>query len=186
MRILIVKDDVVLANQLCLEIRVYGDTVLGPFADARDALRHVPTADAAILDMRLVGGPPFQIADAMIRRDRPYLFLTGLVRRPLPARFRDDPVLCRPGQAGALVRDLHDRHRGPTHAGPCMTRLVTELLACARLRVPDPAAAERLAEAVMVKAIAKVDRTGPVDDMRLTLTRLLEREHRLHLGEHLN
>lgn len=79
MRILVVEDKFLIAEQLTRDIGSLRDTVMGPFADIAEAMCTLSSheADAAILDVRLGGQTSFCIADQLKQQDVPFIFLTG-------------------------------------------------------------------------------------------------------------
>lgn len=52
--------------------------------------------DAAILDINLAGKQVFPVADALHRRDIPFLFTSGYGEDGLPDRYRSWPMLQKP------------------------------------------------------------------------------------------
>ncbi|CAM3289174.1 response regulator [Paracoccus nototheniae] len=185
MRILVVEDEYLIAQQIAQDISNLGDTVIGPFACAADAIGHVPDADAAILDVRLGDYTSFSIADALHTQERPFVFLTGYTSAEIPLRFQMQPIHSKPGLTRSILVDLHDRHLRSDHAGGARDILV-DMLAYARLRIKDRSAAERLVEAVMLDAIIAVENDVVVSDLRGLLIDLLDREIRSNLLRYLN
>lgn len=185
MHILVVEDDYFAARAISDEIRALGDTVLGPVATARDAAACAADADAAILDVHLGSGTSFCVADAMRSQDRPFVFLTGRDMQTMPIRFRTDAVRAKPSTTRSLLVDLYRiRMCAGTQAGPYGA--MVDMLAYARLRLEDHAAAERLVEAVMLKAIHVVEGDTVVPDLRALLIALLDAEIGQHWARHLN
>jgi CheY-like chemotaxis protein len=59
--------------------------------------------DAALLDCNLHGNPVDRIAAALVRRQVPFLFVTGYGRESLPQAFRNTAVLSKPFAQQQLV-----------------------------------------------------------------------------------
>lgn len=175
MRILVVEDEYLIARQIAQGISALGDTVLGPFACVSEAIGSVPDADAAILDVRLGEQTSFVLADMLRTQQVPFVFLTAYTSADIPVRFQTQPVHNKPGLTRSILTDLHHRHLRSGHRDDARDILV-DMLAYARLRIRDSAAAERLVETVMQKAIETVDSDAPVTDLRRLLTGLLDRE----------
>ena len=106
-KLLIVEDDVmirvVLADMLC----ELGYTVAAEAASIDEALEATRKTDfdLAILDADLKGRSVSLIADALVARDKRFVFVTGYGDHGLPA-YRDWPTLRKPFQIGAPKRAL--------------------------------------------------------------------------------
>lgn len=184
MRILVVEDDYLLADQLAAGIRELGHSVVGPFPDAGRAMRYLELADAAILDIRLGSGTSFPIADALSASELPFLFLTGYDPAIVPARFQDARVYSKPGPVARMLDDLHSRRPAPLcDPDGGITR---DLLAEACRLMPDRPSAERLVEAALRAAIGKKQRGEGEADLRPWLSRLMEQEYRYRRRNHLH
>lgn len=91
-RILVVEDEYMLADELQMELSDLGATVLGPAATVEDAMSLITSElqiDGAILDVNLRGEWAFPAADALSRRQVPFLFATGYDQSVMPSRFAD-------------------------------------------------------------------------------------------------
>lgn len=89
-RILIVEDDYLLAEDLRVELKHMGAEVLGPVArvgPALDLLSDGCRPDAAALDVNLGGELVYPVADLLLRRGVPFVFLTGYDRSSLPPAY---------------------------------------------------------------------------------------------------
>lgn len=177
MNILILEDDPLLAECLSLEIQSLGDKVIGPFSDMQGALRHVDSAQGAILDIMVNDGPSFAVADMMAANNQPFLFLTGYDQDELPLRFHRSSVYSKPSAAQPLLQELHSQYFGHRGSKPDeLQDIVLDMLAYARLKMPDTLSAERLVEAAMKTAIHQVEQGKCEADLRSLLVGLLEQE----------
>lgn len=108
MRVLVAEDNFLLAMDMTLELRSSGAEVLGPFASLQDALAAAreegPTC--AVLDVDLLDGDVFPLADELRRRGVPFMFATGRDVAGLPCRFRAAPFLRKPINARGLFDEL--------------------------------------------------------------------------------
>jgi DNA-binding response OmpR family regulator len=98
-RILVVEDELMIADLWENILAAAGCTVLGPFPRIAPALHSIagePTIDAALLDVRLHGETILPVAEALAARDVPFLFATGYGADGVPAGFRDRPILTKP------------------------------------------------------------------------------------------
>ena len=108
LRILIVEDQVLIAELLETVVREAGHVPVGPVSTAKAALQHVtPTdIDAALLDVRLSDGLVFSVCEKLAELGKPFAFVTGSAATEIPARFRDRPTLAKPYGANELLAIL--------------------------------------------------------------------------------
>ena len=88
--VLVVEDEFLVADELGRELESHGARVVGPVATVADALAAVADEaplDAAVLDVNLGGTPVFPVADALVARGVPFVFLTGYDRWALPSDY---------------------------------------------------------------------------------------------------
>src|SRR5437868_1888828 len=78
-RILLVEDDYIIAHDVARFLEQHGATTIGPAGTAAAALVLVGTEplDGAVLDVNLHNEPVYPVADALISRDVPIVFVTG-------------------------------------------------------------------------------------------------------------
>lgn len=107
LRVLVVEDQFLVAEDLRRSVLALGGDVLGPFANlsgARAALEET-VIDFAVLDIRLDDEEVFPLADELSERDVPFVFATGYDSSVLPAKHRDRPRVEKPVSLQTL-RDL--------------------------------------------------------------------------------
>lgn len=104
-RILVVEDEFYLARDVQRALKREGASILGPFSDQRGALDAMDRdrPDCAIIDVNLGQGVEFGLADALVAREIPFLFLTGYDREVIPARFSHVTRLEKPVELTRLV-----------------------------------------------------------------------------------
>lgn len=112
-RILVVEDEALIAWDIEATVARAGGAVIGPamrldHAFELIALDHL---DAAVLDISIAGEPVFAVADALAGAGVPFLFVTGRGLDTVPERFSHVPVLAKPHDPRALVRELALRAR---------------------------------------------------------------------------
>lgn len=184
MRILVVEDDFLIAEQLAFEIRQLGDDVLGPFSNIGGAIGAVQNADAAILDVRVRDGTSFPVADHLVAARRPFIFLTGYNPKVVPDRFGDATLYNKPSPTYVLLADLHSQKARP-QSEPALEDTVMEMMGRARRQIQDEAAAERLVEAVLRDTIKLVETIGLNVDVHIWLLARLDEEltqrHYIHM-----
>jgi CheY-like chemotaxis protein len=103
-RMLIAEDEALVAimmEDIALEL---GWSVIGPFANAADALAAAKAdhVDAAILDINLGGESVYPVADTLALRGVPFVFTTGYGAESIDPRFSRTPVLHKPIDRKAL------------------------------------------------------------------------------------
>jgi DNA-binding response OmpR family regulator len=103
-RILIVEDEYLIAADLRRTLGRAGATIVGPIGDLDEglALAEAPL-DAAVLDVNLENALAYPIADRLVARGVPYMFLTGYDAWSLPDAYRDAPCLPKPFTPVGLV-----------------------------------------------------------------------------------
>lgn len=106
-RVLVVEDQYLLADDLVQALAREGASVLGPVATVEHARALLgEPMDAAVLDIDLRGEAVFPVADALAERNASFVFVSGFERCDLPARFADRPHLQKPVQGRNVVRAL--------------------------------------------------------------------------------
>jgi len=104
-RVLVVEDEFLVATLIEDVLESAGCVVSGPIprvAEALDAVDH-ETYDVAVLDVNLGGDRIDPVADALSRRNVPFVFVTGYTENALPAEFAERPRLCKPFKMGELL-----------------------------------------------------------------------------------
>jgi DNA-binding response OmpR family regulator len=89
-RVLVVEDDDVTSQALCLALNDLGATVIGPAADVASALDLVERhgeIDAALLDINLGRELVYPVAEALVARDVPFIFATACPVYDMPTMF---------------------------------------------------------------------------------------------------
>jgi len=108
-RILLVEDDYLLAHALGSLLRDRGVQLLGPCGTVQDALRLLQSSDrvdAVVLDGNLDGERADRVADAVLARGIPLVFVSGYDRELLPPRFKDVPHCLKPVDVDHLAAAL--------------------------------------------------------------------------------
>jgi CheY-like chemotaxis protein len=104
MRLMVVEDEL-LVSMLVEEILIgLGAAVAGPFVRLADALTAAKAErlDGAVLDINLAGEQADPLADLLMARRIPFVFITGYQRESLDRRYANVPVLQKPIDAAAL------------------------------------------------------------------------------------
>ena len=105
---MIVEDDYFIARDLADEFQEAGLSIVGPVPSLSKALAHLEQEqiDGAVLDINLDGEKVYEVADALIERNVPIVFVTGYERPSIPDRYRDVPLWLKPVDCGRVVEAL--------------------------------------------------------------------------------
>lgn len=108
LRILVVEDEAAISMLLEDMLMDFGCQVVGPAARLTTALEMVEAEsfDLAILDVNLAGDPIYPVAEALARRDVPFIFSTGYGGGGIKDPFRNRPVVQKPFGQQELKRTL--------------------------------------------------------------------------------
>jgi len=115
-RVLVVEDEFLVATLIEDMLEAAGCVVSGPIprvAEALDAADH-ETYDAAVLDVNLAGDRVDHVAEALSRRNIPFMFVTGYGTGALPGEFAQHPRLCKPFNMSDLIDTLSRLVNVPT------------------------------------------------------------------------
>ena len=109
-RTMVVEDDILLALDLADALRNAGHKIIGPFASAGAALQGMTTdrPEIAILDIDLNGHNSFPVADALVRENVPFLWLSASSPHILPGRYRSQPFVSKPFATHGILRVMAD------------------------------------------------------------------------------
>jgi DNA-binding NtrC family response regulator len=107
--ILLVEDDYMLARALVSLLETWNATILGPVATTERALAlmgQTDRIDLAVIDVNLRGETSFALADDLIARGVPHIFMTGYGASTIPERYRGAAILQKPFKAAKLVEAI--------------------------------------------------------------------------------
>ena len=110
MRVLVVEDVAILAWAVRDALAGAGAEVAGPVASVASALALLAEqdVDAAVLDKNLNGESSDPVADVLVMRDVPFVFLTGYGSDDTVGRHAERPTLGKPLKPRLLVQTLAD------------------------------------------------------------------------------
>jgi PAS domain S-box-containing protein len=109
-RILVVDDEPLIAMDIVASLEEEGCKIVGPAATLQKALKLIESAeiDAALLDANLAGDPVDVLASALLRRKKPFAFVSGYGREGLPESFRQATLIKKPFQRQNLIDVVQD------------------------------------------------------------------------------
>jgi PAS domain S-box-containing protein len=104
MRLLVVEDELLVSMLIQEILGELGATVAGPYGRLADGLAAAKAErfDGAILDLNLAGESADPLADLLLARGVPFVFITGYQRESIDRRYANVPVLQKPIDAAAL------------------------------------------------------------------------------------
>jgi len=107
-RVLVVEDEFLVASLIEDMLESAGCVVSGPMPRVADALKAVnqESYDAAVLDVNVAGARIDPVAEALSRRNVPFMFVTGYGNVALPAEFAERPHLGKPFRMDELLGTL--------------------------------------------------------------------------------
>jgi CheY-like chemotaxis protein len=103
-RILLVEDEILVAMMMRDILADLGFSVVGPFSRLSDAMVAAvhDEIDGGIIDINLGGEFVYPVADVLLARSIPFVFVTGYGVESVEARFRAVPIIKKPVQRQAL------------------------------------------------------------------------------------
>lgn len=108
--VLVVEDEYYIASDLKRALTQEEAVIVGPANAVEPGLAMVRdrTIDVAILDVGLDRTTSFAIADALMQRAVPFMFLTGYDGATLPDAYRAVPCVAKPFDMAAVMGTLQD------------------------------------------------------------------------------
>jgi len=114
----VVEDEALVAMVESDALTELGYEVAGPFSRPPEALAAVQDGGlaAAILDINLGGTLVYPVAEELVARGIPFIFVTGYGTESIDRRFANVPVLQKPIDREALQRIFVNRVMAPAAA----------------------------------------------------------------------
>jgi DNA-binding NtrC family response regulator len=104
--VLLVEGDFCEARDTQQALQHAGANVMGPFGDSESALRCVAGAapSCAIIDIHVSDAKRFNVAEALLDKGVPVIFVTGDDSSMIPRDFSEVPLLQKPVDFSALLK----------------------------------------------------------------------------------
>lgn len=159
LRILVVEDEHLVAEDIARYLSGLGAKILGPAPSIDKAFQHTDDADAAVLDVYIQGDAVFPIADRLVQRGIPIVFFSGYEQSVIPHRLRHVSRLAKPVSWDTLVEALfpEESRRAEQDDADDVVSLLPKLRLAARLLLSDEHAADRLVERTLRQALLEVN-----------------------------
>jgi CheY-like chemotaxis protein len=108
LRLLVIEDEFFVAAHIDNLLNDEGFDVVGPVGTLDEAklLARDETLDGALLDVNIDGGRVDDVADMLMRRKVPFLFVTAYGRDNLPPSHREAVVVNKPFFDADLMREV--------------------------------------------------------------------------------
>jgi PAS domain S-box-containing protein len=105
-RVLLVEDEVLVAMMMRDILTELGFSVVGPFSRLTEAMVAAvhEEIDAGIIDVNLGGEFVYPVADVLVAREIPFVFVTGYGVESIDGRFGHVPIVKKPVQRQTLER----------------------------------------------------------------------------------
>lgn len=120
LKVLVVEDVFMLAQDLADQLSGAGCTVIGPVPTVQQALDQADSTalDGAVLDVNLRGDRSFPLAEQLASDGVPFIFLTGYDSVTVfPDQFRDAQKLTKPVDYKMLVEAVSRFRKGDPASG---------------------------------------------------------------------
>ena len=109
-RVLIVEDEAMIAGLIESILSAPGWSVVGPVATLERALETIDRGrlDAAVLDVRINGHDAYAVADILMGRRIPFIFVSGFTPKQMPPAYRDCAYIAKPFAPDAILALLEE------------------------------------------------------------------------------
>ncbi len=111
-RVLLVEDEILVAMMMRDILTELGFTVIGPFSRVSEAMVAAvhDDIDAGIIDVNLGGEFVYPVADVLVARKIPFVFITGYGVESIDGRFGQVPIIKKPVQRQVLQKIFVPAH----------------------------------------------------------------------------
>jgi two-component system, response regulator PdtaR len=109
LRILVVEDEFLVAALLEEDLRAAGCVVVGPFTNLASAIcaSRDELCDLAVLDVNLNGEMVYPLADELVERHIPFIFVSGYGLHSVPKEYRTAPRVAKPYHLARLLEQIN-------------------------------------------------------------------------------
>lgn len=109
MRILILEDDPWIATDLQAILEAEGHEIVDTLGSLVEAYQHLDDGfDCALLDIDVIGGKSFGVAEALVERQIPFVFVSASRPSDLPQPLRQAAFIAKPFEERTLLKSVKD------------------------------------------------------------------------------
>ena len=114
-----VEDEPLIGMDIEDAVEGLGHEVVGPIAELDEALdlATIAALGCAILDINILGGNAYPVADILLKRGVPVLLLSGYGEQTLPERLHEEARLPKPFTGAQLDKEIRDLCARAVHPG---------------------------------------------------------------------
>jgi len=106
-RILILEDDPAIAFDLQAILEAEGHEIVDSVSSLAEAYRHLDDSfDCALLDIDVIGGKSFGVAEALMARHIPFAFVSASEPSDLPRALQQAAFIAKPFEERALLKSV--------------------------------------------------------------------------------
>lgn len=107
MRILILEDDPFIAMDLQAILEERAHEIVGVYSSIQDAKEHLwDNFDYALLDIDVIGGKSFEIAEELRRRRIPFAFVSASLPCDMPVSLKEASFIPKPFEEAAILSSV--------------------------------------------------------------------------------
>ncbi len=107
MRILILEDDPAIAFDLQAILESEGHEVVDSISSLAEAYRHIDDGfDCALLDVDVIGGKSFGVAETLMKRHIPFVFVSASAPSDLPQTLQRAAFVAKPFEERVLLKTV--------------------------------------------------------------------------------
>ena len=108
LRVLVIEDQPLIAMTIEMSINHLGHQMIGPIARLDEAMTAAVCEkyDCAVIDINIIGGCSFEVAEEISARNRPFVLATGYNEKFLPDSLKKFPRLTKPYSKEQLEWEL--------------------------------------------------------------------------------
>jgi DNA-binding response OmpR family regulator len=107
MRILILEDDPAIAFDLQAILEADGHEVVDSISSLAEAYQHLDDRfDCALLDIDVIGGKSFGVAETLIERHIPFVFVSASAPSDLPQSLQQAAFVAKPFEEKVLLKTV--------------------------------------------------------------------------------
>lgn len=107
MRILILEDDSFIAMDLQAILEEEGHEIVGIYSSIQEVKEHLKdNFDYALLDIDVIGGKSFEVAEELLRRRIPFAFVSASLPSDMPVSLKESSFIPKPFEGDMILRSV--------------------------------------------------------------------------------